>query len=226
MHKMNNRPHTSEGPQTTGRTLHWAAQYDFMTGLLGFGFNSPGSRMVIEMARIKPGDKVLDVGCGTGNLTLTARRFTNESGSVAGIDASPEMIQKAQEKARKIGADVKFEVGLIEKIPYPEDTFDVVISRLMVHHLPDDLKRRAFTDVLRVLRPGGLFFIADFNRPSNPILAHLSMALVGHAMVQTNVWALPPMLAESGYVEVNSGKTQSAWLAFVSGRKPTRKSMN
>jgi demethylmenaquinone methyltransferase/2-methoxy-6-polyprenyl-1,4-benzoquinol methylase/phosphoethanolamine N-methyltransferase len=220
MHKINNHPRTSEGPQTTGKTLHWAGQYDFMTSLLGFGVNSRGSRMVIEMARIQPGDKVLDVGCGTGNLTLTARGYTRAPGSVYGIDASPEMIRTAQEKARRTGSDVTFEVGLIEKIPYPESTFDVVISRLMVHHLPDDLKRQAFAEVLRVLKPGGLFFIADFNRPDNPLLAHLSMAMVGHGMAQTNVWSLPAMLSESGFVEVNSGKTRSVWLAFVSGRKP------
>jgi demethylmenaquinone methyltransferase/2-methoxy-6-polyprenyl-1,4-benzoquinol methylase/phosphoethanolamine N-methyltransferase len=222
MHTIRNEPKMAEGPQTTGKTLHWASQYDFMTSLLGFGVNSRGSRMVVEMAHIQPGDKVLDVGCGTGNLTLTARKSAGASGMAVGIDSSPEMIEMARKKAKRRASDTQFEVGLIEKIPYPEATFDVVISRLMVHHLPDDLKRQAFLDVLRVLKPGGSFFIADFNRPENPLLAHLSMALVGHGMMQTNIGKLPPMLAEAGFAEVVSGKTRSPFLAFVSGRKPGR----
>ncbi len=221
MHKISNVSKSSNGPATPGRTLHWASQYDFMTSLMGFGVNSTNSRMVIEMARIKPGDKVLDVGCGSGNLTLTASKYIGKTGSVNGIDASPEMIEVARKKARRTGSDTHFDVELIERIPYPEATFDVVISRLMIHHLPDDLKRQAFTEVLRVLRPGGLFFIADFNRPSNPILAHVALAMIGHGMMQTDINKLPPMLKEAGFVEVASGKTKSAFLAFVSGLKPT-----
>ncbi len=221
MHNISEHPRTSKGPETTGRTLYWASQYDLMTSLMGFGANSANSRMVVEMAGIKPGDKVLDVGCGTGNLTMTAKKYAGENGTVVGIDASPEMIETARKKATRAGSNTQFEVGLIEKIPFPDGTFDAVINRLMVHHLPDDLKRQAFVDVLRVLKPGGLFFIADFNRPKNPILAHLSMIMVGHRMAQTNTWALPAMLTEAGFVEVRSGKTNSAFLAFVSGRKPS-----
>jgi hypothetical protein len=81
------------------------------------------------------------------------------------------------------------------------------------------LKRQAFTEVLRVLKPGGLLFIADFNRPSNPLLAHLSMAMVGHGMMQTDINILPPMLKGAGYLEVASGITRSAFLAYASGRK-------
>ncbi len=221
MHKISERTTASTGPETTGRTLHWAGQYDLMTSLMGFGVNSANSRMVVEMAGIKPGDAVLDVGCGTGNLTLTAKKTAGENGTVVGIDASPEMIAAARKKATRAGSATRFEVGLIEQIPFPDSTFDSVINRLMVHHLPDDLKQKAFVEVLRVLKPGGLFFIADFNRPKNPILAHLSMVMVGHGMAQTNTWALPAMLTEAGFVDVQSGKTYSAFLAFVSGRKPS-----
>ena len=73
MHRMHNEQKTNRGPETTGRTIHWASQYDIFTSLMGLGVNRPNSRMVIELAKIKAGDKVLDVGCGTGNLTLTAK---------------------------------------------------------------------------------------------------------------------------------------------------------
>ncbi len=215
----NNSP-TSRGPDTAGATLHHASQYDLHTRLLGLGVNSRNSRMIVEMAKIKPGDKVLDVGCGTGNLTLTASKYAEASGSVLGIDASPEMIDLARKKAQRSGVEALFEVGLIEKIDYPDAFFDVAISRLVIHHLPDDLKRRGFAEIFRVLKPGGLFFLADFNPPANPILAHVALILFGHRMMQSNVERLPPMLAEAGFVEVASGPTRSAFLAFVSGKKP------
>jgi ubiquinone/menaquinone biosynthesis C-methylase UbiE len=216
MHRMHNQPKTKDGPETTGITIHWAPQYDIFTSLIGLGENSRNSRMVVEMAKIKPGDKVLDVGCGSGNLTLTAGR----TASAYGIDASPEMIEEARNKAKRSGSATVFNVGLVEKIAFPDATFDVVISRLVIHHLPDDLKHLGFAEILRVLKPGGHFFIADFNPPTNPILAHVTSAMVGETMMKSNVWSIPAMLTEAGFVDVTSGPTRSAILAFVNGVKP------
>ncbi len=221
MHRMHNHPQSRNGPETAGFTLHWAAQYDLFGGLV-LGVNRPNSRMVVEMARIKPGDKILDVGCGTGGLTLTAERYAGPSGSVYGIDASLEMIEVASKKAQRRGSKVVFDLGVIEKMPYAEATFDVVISRLVIHHLPGDLKRQAFAEILRVLKPGGSVFLADFRMPANPLLAHLASAMVGHQMMrQSDASALSPLLTEAGFVEVASGPTRSAFLAFVSGKKPS-----
>ena len=221
MHKTHNESTTESGPETAGATLHKASQYDFHTSLMGLGVNQSNSKMVIEMAKIKPGDKVLDVGCGSGNLTLTAKRYAATSGSVHGIDAAPEMIDVARKKASRLRMDVIFHVGLIEKLPFPDANFDVVISRLVIHHLPDDLKQRGFAEIFRVLKPGGLFFITDFTPPTNPILSHVVSALVGHEMMtRSNVSAISPMLTATGFVDVASGPTRSSLLAFVRGKKP------
>lgn len=220
MHRMHNQTKMKNGPQTTGTTIHWASNYDIFTRLMGMGVNRSNSRMVIELAGIKPGDTVLDVACGTGNLTLTARTYAGPGGKVYGIDAAPEMIEVAREKASRSGLAVIFEVGLIEQLDFPDETFDVVISRLAIHHLPDDLKRKAFAEILRVLKPGGHLLIADFSPPKNPILYHITSALVGSHMMQTDVWSLPGMLSEAGFEEVDSGATRSAILAYVSGKKP------
>src|SRR5512133_3498963 len=124
VHKMQHDSNTKSGPETAGATLHKASQYDIHTSLLGLGVNRSNSRMIIEMAKIKPGDKVLDVGCGSGNLTLTAKGYAGTSGSVYGIDAAPEMIEVARRKASRSGLEVVFDVGLIEKLPFPDAIFD------------------------------------------------------------------------------------------------------
>jgi ubiquinone/menaquinone biosynthesis C-methylase UbiE len=176
--------------------------------------------MVIELAKVKSGDKLLDVGCGTGSLTLAAHSRTGANGKTYGIDAAPEMIEVAKKKASRSGLEVAFDVGLIEKLAFPDATFDVVISRLAIHHLPDDLKRRGVAEILRVLKPGGHLLIADFKAPTDHALSHIAAALFGPHMMQTNVWSLPPMLASAGFVEISSGPTRSLFLAFVYGEKP------
>jgi demethylmenaquinone methyltransferase/2-methoxy-6-polyprenyl-1,4-benzoquinol methylase/phosphoethanolamine N-methyltransferase len=217
---MRNEPGIHNGPQTSGLTIHWASPYDFFTGLAGMGVNGPNSRMVVELANIMPGDSVLDVGCGTGSLTLTAHPFAGPAGNVHGIDAAPEMIEVARKKASRAGLGVVFDVGLIEQLAFPDATFHVVISRLAIHHLPDDLKPRGFAEILRVLKPGGRLLIADFRPPANPVLNHLTTAMVGAHMMHTDVWALPSMLVSAGFVDIASGPTRSAFLGFVSAKKP------
>ena len=113
------------------------------------------------LAGIQPGDAVLDVGCGTGTLTLdVARRFP--VGHVAGIDPGPQQIARARRSAARRKVPIDFQVGVIEHLPFPEATFDVVFSTLMMHHLPASLKRQGLAEIARVLKPGGRLVIADF----------------------------------------------------------------
>jgi demethylmenaquinone methyltransferase/2-methoxy-6-polyprenyl-1,4-benzoquinol methylase/phosphoethanolamine N-methyltransferase len=188
---------------------------------MGLGVNQANSRMIAQMANIKAGDKVLDVGCGSGNLTLTAKRYAGRSGSVYGIDASPEMIDVARKKAKELSTDVVFDVALIEKLPFEDSTLDVVISRLVLHHLPDDLKQQALTEIFRVLKPEGTIFLADFQTPANPILARLISLFIGHpAMMQSKVSSLIPMLVQAGFHNLTSEQTQSMFMGFARGTKP------
>lgn len=205
--------------QTRGHTIHWAHRYDLLTSLILLGKEQSLRMMTVEMAAIQPGYKVLDVGCGTGNLTLAANTRVGADGEVHGIDPAPEMIEVARSKAVKSGVDVDFRVDLIEKIPFPGEYFDIVLSSLMIHHLPDDLKRQGFVEIKRVLKPGGRLFVVDVEPPTGRLARFLFAHVLSHDMMRVNVREYVPMLEEAGFTQVETGKTNFRFISFVRGRK-------
>src|SRR5262245_61993392 len=95
----------------TGLVLHSAARYDFMVWLLTLGRERAFREKILKLASLESGESVLDVGCGTGTLAIAAKRHVGPTGTVYGIDASPEMIARADKKARKAGVEVVFRYG-------------------------------------------------------------------------------------------------------------------
>jgi ubiquinone/menaquinone biosynthesis C-methylase UbiE len=151
-----------EGPATQGKVLHSAFWYDVLVWIVTRGKERAFRDGMIDAARIEPGQSVLDVGCGTGALAIAAKRRVGAGGRVCGIDASSEMIARAREKARKAGLEVSFEAGVIESLPFADGTFDVVTATIMLHHLPEDVRRLGLREIRRVLKPGGRLFVVDF----------------------------------------------------------------
>src|SRR5205823_7455526 len=119
-------------------------------------------KRIIELARLIPGESVLDVGCGTGTLAILAKQYVGRTGSVHGIDASPEMIARAKRKALKAGVEVAFKIGIVETLPFPVATFDAVLSTLMLHHVPRAARQEAAREMRRVLKRGGRLLAVDF----------------------------------------------------------------
>jgi ubiquinone/menaquinone biosynthesis C-methylase UbiE len=118
---------------------------------------------VLDLARIAPGGRMLDVGCGTGTLVLMARR-RYPNATVIGVDGDPTILSIARRKAARAGASVQFDEGMAYALPYADGSFDAVVSTLTFHHLTPDQQERALAEVQRVLRPGGRLVIADLTR--------------------------------------------------------------
>jgi ubiquinone/menaquinone biosynthesis C-methylase UbiE len=207
--------HTAEAPaQTEGKLIRWAPYYDFMVEVTSLGHAGMLRRMTVDNAQIRPGDQVLDVGCGTGEVALLAKTRTKAS-KVYGIDPAPEMIAVARSKAARKKQDVDFKVGVIEALPFPEASLDVVTSSLMMHHLPEDLKARGLAEVLRVLKPGGRLLIADFMQPSQSILGHLMMVFARHQNVQNGLEEVGKLLKDTGFSQVSQLKGKVLVIGFM-----------
>jgi len=122
---------------------------------LGLGCGLP-----TELAQIKEGDTVVDLGSGAGNDVFVARRIVGEKGKVIGVDMTPEMVAKAKANNSKLGfKNIEFVLGEIESLPLPDQTADVVVSNCVLNLVPD--KQKAFREICRVLKPGGHFNVSD-----------------------------------------------------------------
>ena len=176
-------------PPTTGTLIHWAKRYDFVVQFMAFGQARRLRRKSIDAAQIKPGECILDVGCGTGDLTLLAKAQAGSTGQIYGIDAAPEMIDVARSKAARAKAEVDFRVAVIERLPFPAESFDVVLSSLMMHHLPADLKPQALAELRRVVKPGGRLLIVDFKGQLEKQGVAALVKNAGFARIETgNLW--------------------------------------
>ena len=212
---MNHFHPKEERPETEGNVIHWALPYDFVFDRM----LKPSEASIAALAQVKAGDKVLDVGCGSGRLTITAKKWTGPGGEALGIDPSPEMINMARKLAERAGVAAKFEVGLAEKMPFPDGSFDVVLNRLMMHHLPGDLKLRGLAEMRRVLKPGGTCLIVDFEPPKT---GFLKMVVENHMtpMAHVDVREYVPLMKQAGFSEVESGPTSSKLLSYARGKVP------
>ena len=214
--------HPSKSPaQTEGRLIRWASSYDVTVNIMTFGRAGRLRRMTVDQALLRPGESLLDVGCGTGAVTVPAKIRLGEQGSAAGIDPAPEMITVARQKAKRAGLEIDFRVGVIEALPFPDGTFDVVTSSLMMHHLPEHLRVKGLAEIRRVLKPGGRLLIADMRRPSGSLFKRIFSLVLhhGHA-VQFGIQDLPTIIKNAGFEDVVQPDVRFLAIGFVRAKKP------
>jgi len=191
--------------KTQGWIMNMGWRYDLMvwffdTFLLRGKLQKLRQR-TIDLAQLQSGEAVLDVGCGTGTLAMEAYRRVGATGHVYGIDPGSSQIARAQAKARRAGLSINFQVGVIEQLAFPDQSLDVVLSTLMMHHLPDDLKRLGLAEIARVLKPGGRLMIVDFKRVEKQ---RGQTARIGAGEI--GLQDLPRLLEEAGFSQVESGE--------------------
>jgi ubiquinone/menaquinone biosynthesis C-methylase UbiE len=202
---------SSPAPATTGRVLHWAARYDILVWLLTHGRSRAFREQLVNLAHLAAGESVLDAGCGTGSLAIAAKGQVGASGRVVGIDASPAMIARATSKAAKAGIDVSFKTAVVEALPFPGAQFDVVLSTLMLHHLPRKVREQCAGEIRRVLALEGRLLVVDFAhaQPKSGFFAHFHRH--GHVDPRDVV----ALLEEAGFRCVESGPVGISSLHFV-----------
>ncbi len=220
MHSFARHLHGSAGKasakETKGLILNGGWRYD-LTGWFCDTFMFRGQwrelrQRTANLARIQPGEQVLDVGCGTGTLAMEVARSVGTTGHVAGVDPGTEQIARARSKAARRNLPIDFQIGVIEHLAFPDQTFDVVLSTLMMHHLPAPLKRQGLSEIARVLKPGGRLVIADFKHKQE----RQGQAARFHAG-GSSVHDLVALIKEAGFNQLETEEMQPARFSAFPG---------
>ncbi|WP_336788488.1 class I SAM-dependent methyltransferase [Paenibacillus sp. MMO-177] len=124
---------------------------------------------LIRQIQVDPGQRILDLGCGTGTLTILLKQ-TYPKAEVTGIDIDPKVLQIAERKAENMGMDITFNQGIAFELPYSNNSFDLIVTSLMFHHLTLENKLRTLHEIFRVLKPQGEIHIADWGKAQNGLM--------------------------------------------------------
>lgn len=194
--------------------------YDPLTRLLGV---EKYHRLLLDQAGLAPGCRVLEVGCGTGNLSLLAKRL-HPAADILGTDPDPKALDRARRKAERAGVQVRFEPAYAEDLPFPDASFDRVLSALMLHHLPRDTKVAALREIGRVLKPGGALHLADFDRDDQARGLHgfLAGLVHGHQALSPQAGVLG-LMGEAGLADPQKVSRQGSILGRVSYFRAARR---
>jgi ubiquinone/menaquinone biosynthesis C-methylase UbiE len=192
--------------------------YYLLTRLLGF---HKVYDTLISQAELADGMRVLEIGCGTGNVTIRAKRAA-PGADVTGADPDPLALARAQRKARGLNG-IRFERAYAQELPYGDGEFDRALSSMMLHHLDDDVKAAAAAELHRVLRPGGTLHIVDIGgqMAANDGLVARFMMRNPHAAGNLGD-AVPRLLRTSGFECAEVGARRHLLLGRLTFWRATR----
>ena len=208
-----------------------ALKYDWLTPLYDPLIRwtlreSTFKRHLLKQAGIDRGHRVLDLGCGTGTLALLIKSH-HPKADVFGLDADTKVLETARAKATRAHLNVRFDHGMAFELPYPDVSFDRVISSLLFHHLTRENKERTLREVFRVLRPGGELHAADWGKAQNwpmRVAFLLVQMLDGFETTADSISGLlPELFRMAGFMEVEESArymTIVGTLSLYRARKP------
>lgn len=215
--------HAHGDAETEGITLHHGSRYESFTNAFFLGRRAAVFDRLAELSGARPGDRVLDVGCGTGYLTRRLARIVlpppdpsaqaaprPDQGSVTGVDASAGMLAQARHLSPP---SIAYVVGAAEALDFADESFDLVTSSLMIHHLPRELRGQALREMHRVLRPGGRLLIGEFRPPRSRIARHLVGSLTSPMMLEDQRETLPALIGEAGFEAPRIGALRP-WISY------------
>lgn len=162
-------------------------------------------RMLVEQAAIRANHRVLDVGCGTGTLTILVKQSCPQA-EVTGLDPDGKVLDLARAKIKSAGLDIALEQGVTSQAPFRPRSFDRIVSCLVFHHLTTEQKRGTLTHIRELLTPGGEVHIADWGKAQGAAMrvAFVAVQLLdGFATTTDNVRGLlPAFMTEAGFRDV------------------------
>jgi ubiquinone/menaquinone biosynthesis C-methylase UbiE len=198
---MNDQTLTEEDKLTRIQMEKMVPSYDTFMRNITLGRERTFREMEVSLARIKPGDSVLEVGCGTGTLTIEAKRQAGVSGKVSAIDVIPGMIELSQRKAARANMDVTFRLGSIDDIPFSENQFDVILCSFMIFHMSEGVRVKGISEIYRVMKPGGRVLIVDTALPTRKFPRAIAKMLMG-GTPHHNLQELIPMMNAVGFSDI------------------------
>jgi len=181
-----------------GHIIHWASRYDWVVRGMTLGRAGLLRKRMADVLSLQPGNSVLDIGCGTGDLAFRLARRVGATGKIIGVDPSPEMIARARQKAQRRGLAVDFRVEPAEALTMGDQSVDYAVSSLVFHHLPSALVGQALAEIARVLKPGGEVVIIDFIGEDEHILSHGAQPTDPHDLLT--------LLRAAGLTPVRNGR--------------------
>jgi ubiquinone/menaquinone biosynthesis C-methylase UbiE len=189
---------------TRGHTLGAPRAYDTFANFFFLGRRRVTYQSLIAAAGATSGQRVLDVGCGTGYLARLLAEAVGSHGLVIGVDASEEMIDYANHQPGR-QQHCQFQLGTAESLSFASAHFDVVVSSLFMHHLPAELQQTAVAEMERVLLPGGTLLIAEAQVPRGFGWRMLARAH-GYDRMAAAVQGLEHMIGDLGFEDISAGE--------------------